>query len=334
VVRVSERLNAALHGLLTDNPSAYLLGEDIADPYGGAFKVSRGLSTQFPDRVMSTPISEAGIVGAACGLALTGNVVVVEVMFGDFLPLAFDQILNFASKSVSMYGRELPMRMIVRCPSGGRRGYGATHSQSLQKHFLGIPNLDVYELSALHDPASAFAAMIESGRPSLFVEDKSLYGEQMVLGARVDDVFRRMPLGGGQEYMRLYVDSPGDLDHLIIATGGTLQRAVAAARRLLVQHEQVCQIVVPSRLYPVDVAPLEPLLAAAKRIAVVEESTAGGTWGAEVAIAIYDRMWGRLAQRVRLVSSADSVIPAARHLEEQVIVSEQDIFESLRRAGA
>ncbi|MFC7644147.1 hypothetical protein ACFQX6_28000 [Streptosporangium lutulentum] len=146
-MRVAENLNAALHGLLDDDPTAYLLGEDILDPYGGAFKVTKGLSTRFPGRVIGTPISEGALTGVAAYLALTGNTAVAEIMFGDFVALAFDQLCNFASKSVSMYGRRLPLRMVVRCPTGGGRGYGPTHSQSLQKHFVGMPGLSLYEMS-------------------------------------------------------------------------------------------------------------------------------------------------------------------------------------------
>jgi pyruvate/2-oxoglutarate/acetoin dehydrogenase E1 component len=334
MARISASLNEALFGLLASDPDVYVLGEDIADPYGGAFKITKGLSEKFPGRVLSTPISEAGVMGAACGLALCGKTVIVEVMFADFLTLAGDQIVNFASKSVAMYGRELPMRIIVRCPSGGRRGYGATHSQSLQKHFIGVPNLKIYELSAVHDINKVFANMAACGSPCVFVEDKSLYGEPVLVGDRVDDLYRFTSLGGEQDYARVYADGLDDLDHVIIAPGGMLGRALAAARRLLGEHEEVCQVVVPSRLFPVDVSPLAEMLERARGVLVVEESTAGGTWGTEVATAIYEALWGRLRNRVRLVSSADSVIPAAAHLERQIIVGEREIFQELRSIRA
>lgn len=120
--RVAENLNSALHHLLGAHPGTYLIGEDVADPYGGAFKVTRGLSDRFPDRVLSSPLSEGGIAGVGAGLALAGNRSVVEMMFSDFAALAFDPLLNFAAKSVSMYGRRVPMSMVVRCPTGGNRG--------------------------------------------------------------------------------------------------------------------------------------------------------------------------------------------------------------------
>jgi pyruvate/2-oxoglutarate/acetoin dehydrogenase E1 component len=171
-MRISEDLNKALHALFYQDPEIYLLGEDVADPYGGAFKITKGLSTRFPDRVLSTPISEAGFTGVASGLALCGHAVLTEVMFEDFIGLAFDQIANFATKCVSMFGRTVPMRMVIRCPSGGRRGYGPTHSQSLHKHLMGIPNLSIYELSPLHRSFRVIQEMFSTGHPCIFVEEQ------------------------------------------------------------------------------------------------------------------------------------------------------------------
>src|SRR6266566_10032710 len=114
--RVVHNLNRALHALLERDDKLYIFGQDIVDPYGGAFGVTRGLSSAFPERVLATPISENAMVGVANGLALCGNKVIVEIMFGDFIGLAFDQLLNFTSKAVAMYGKTVPMPVVVRCP--------------------------------------------------------------------------------------------------------------------------------------------------------------------------------------------------------------------------
>src|SRR3954469_19909806 len=150
---------------MAEDPRVWLLGQDVRDPYGGAFKISRGLSSRFPDRVLSTPISEGGAVGVAGGLALVGDRPIVEIMFGDFLALAFDPILNFLSKSVTMYGRDVPMNVIIRCPVGGNRGYGPTHSQSPQKHLIGIPHLELYETSPFHDNIPLIRHLLGRGVP-------------------------------------------------------------------------------------------------------------------------------------------------------------------------
>src|SRR5512136_2157509 len=146
---VLESLNNGLHQAFSMEPNVYLLGEDILDPYGGAFKVTRGLSSRFPDRVLTTPISEAAIIGVASGMALRGLRPVAEIMFGDFLTLCADQLVNHASKFRWMYNDNVHVPMVVRAPMGGRRGYGPTHSQSLEKMFLGVPGMKVVAPNSL-----------------------------------------------------------------------------------------------------------------------------------------------------------------------------------------
>ena len=319
--RVVENLNRALHGLFARDERVFLLGEDVTDPYGGAFRVTTGLSSAYPDRVLSTPLSENGVVGVAGGLALCGDTVLVEIMFGDFASLAFDQILNFATKSVTMYGTRVPMRMVIRCPVGGGRGYGATHSQSVQKHFIGIPNLALYELSPFHDAADVLAAAIATEQPCVLFEDKTLYTRRMFRDGEVDDRFRFERAG---DWARVHAPGASGPPVLLIAPGGMAHRALDAAGSMLDRGRNV-EVLVPSRLYPVEVADLVDRVAETAEVWVVEESTAGGTWGAEVATVLYDRAWHLLSGPVRLIHSADAVIPAAPHLERAVLVSADTI---------
>ncbi|MER6000708.1 transketolase C-terminal domain-containing protein [Nonomuraea angiospora] len=327
-VRVGENLNRALHGLLEDDPSVYVLGEDLLDPYGGAFKITKGLSTRFPGRVLTTPLSEGAIVGAASGLALAGGKAVVEIMFADFVALAFDQILNFAGKSVTMYGTRVPLPLVIRCPSGGHRGYGPTHSQSPQKHFIGIPGLSLFEMSPFHDNRAVLDRMLALGEPCLLFEDKVLYTRWMY---EVDELFT-WELVDDVAVVRLDTGGPGgldipsgDLDYVLITPGGVAHRALAAMRTLLLDHDLTGVLMVPSRLYPFDPSELLPLLGRAPLVCVAEDGSAGGTWGDHVAADLHTRLWGRLRRPVRLVSSADSVIPTAAHLEREVLVQDSTI---------
>jgi len=329
--RVAENLNRALHELFDADPRAYLIGEDIADPYGGAFKITKGLSTRFPARVLTSPLSEGGIVGLGAGLALMGDTPIIEIMFGDFIALAFDQLLNFASKSVSMYGRAIPMRMVVRCPSGGNRGYGPTHSQSLHKHFVGIPRLSLFELSPFHDNVDVLTAMFARGEPCVFFEDKVLYTRPMYTDGVVDSLFGYEAVDGTDVARVSAVDETPDWT--IIAPGGLTDRVLSAARSLLIERETVCEILVPSRLYPFDLAPLEPLLGRTGGICVVEDGTADGGWGEHLAHRIHSGLWGRLRRPVLLVSGAPTIIPTAPHLERQVIVQDSTIHRALAEAS-
>ncbi|MGW7708416.1 2-oxo acid dehydrogenase subunit E2 [Streptomyces sp. NPDC054771] len=332
--RVAENLNRALHRLFDREEQLYLLGEDLLDPYGGAFKITEGLSGRFGDRVMSTPLSEGGILGVGGGLALCGNKVIVEVMFGDFLALGFDQVLNFASKSVSMYGRRVPVPLVVRCPVGGNRGYGPTHSQSPQKHFVGIPNLTLYELSPFHDAEAVLDEALDRGAPAVLFEDKVLYTRRMYRDGRVDDVFRYRVVGPGLGWAHAFPDGEADgADFVVLAPGGLVHRALDAARELREAHGRSVHVLTPAQLYPLDVEPVLPLLRAAGRVAVVEEGTAGGTWGAEVARVLHERIWSSLHGPVLPLSSCDSIIPTAGHLEREVLLGAEDIRDGIRRAA-
>jgi pyruvate/2-oxoglutarate/acetoin dehydrogenase E1 component/pyruvate/2-oxoglutarate dehydrogenase complex dihydrolipoamide acyltransferase (E2) component len=327
--RISESLNRALRDLLAEEPALYVVGEDIADPYGGAFRVTKGLSTAYPERVLSAPISESGFLGIAGGLAFCGDSVIVEVMFGDFIALGFDQILNFASKSVTMYGQRHPMRLVIRCPVGGNRGYGPTHSQSLQKHFIGIPNLSLFELSPFHDPAWLLRRALGGGEPVVLFEPKVLYGERCYRDGVVDSELRSEQVGIDRNWVRIFRPGAVGPVHLLISPGGTANAALEAGRQLARTHEMDLEVLVPAQLYPIDLGPVEALMRAAESISVAEESTAGGTWGTEIACHIYDKLWGDLRHPVRLLSSSDSVIPAAPHLERQVLLQAAVIADRL-----
>ncbi|TWP48834.1 transketolase [Lentzea tibetensis] len=323
--RVVENLNRALHRLFAERADLHLLGEDVLDPYGGAFKVTKGLSSGFPDRVLTTPLSEAGIAGVAAGLAVAGDQVVLEAMFGDFAALMFDQILNMASKSVTMYGRPKAMRVLVRCPVGGNRGYGPTHSQSVQKHFMGIPNLGLYEATPFHDAYPLMAHALDHG-PSILFEDKVLYTRRLFQDGVVSDHFRYSLVGGATGWAHVTSGAPADV--VIICPGGVAHRALEAAEALREQGVSA-HLLVPAQLYPLDVEPVLPLISG--RVVVAEESTAGGTWGSDVAAVLHERLWGKLSAPVLRLSSADSIIPSARHLEERVLLNSHHIVTALGR---
>ncbi|KAB1117714.1 2-oxo acid dehydrogenase subunit E2 [Micromonospora aurantiaca] len=331
--RVSRNLNRALHALFAADERAWLLGEDVADPYGGAFKVTQGLSTAYPDRVLSTPLSENGITGVAGGLALCGDTVIVEIMFGDFAGLAFDPILNLITKSVAMYGERTPMRVVIRCPVGGGRGYGATHSQSPQKHFIGIPHLALYELSPLHDAADVLAAALRRDEPAMLFEDKVLYTRRRYVDGRVDDRLAFELRGADGNWARVHDPDATGAPTLVIAPGGVADRAIAAATRAA-ERGRTVEVLVPARLYPVDVDGLRDLLDGAHGVIVAEESTAGGTWGSEVAARLHAEAWPLLRGPVELVSSADRVIPSAPHLERTVLLGTEAILDRIMRLPA
>ncbi len=324
--RVVENLNRALHDLMSADQRVFFLGEDVLDPYGGAFKVARGLSTNFPERVISTPISELGIAGVANGLALAGQRPILEFMFGDFIFLAFDQIVNFAAKSVTMYGKRMPFHLLVRCPVGGQRGYGATHSQSVQKHFIGVPNLDLFEISPLHDNRSLLPTVMNRGNPAILFENKILYAQSQIGAGEIDELFSCDFLDADAMTAQVCIDEGAQAT--IITTGGMFLPCLQAAKQLFFEHEIEVQIIVPFQLYPFQAGPLTRALTGGRAVYVVEESSAGGAWGAEVA-AVLARDLPQMRAPVRLIHSADSIIPSARHLEREILVGPEQIIRQI-----
>lgn len=326
MTRVSEHLNHALHDLMAADPDVHLLGEDVCDPYGGAFKVTRGLSARFGERVRSTPLSEGAIAGIGAGLALAGRKAIVEIMFADFVALAFDQIANFAAKSTTMYGRPVPIPLVVRCPSGGNRGYGPTHSQSPQKHFIGVPGLSLFEMTPFHDAGALLTQMFALGRPCLLFEDKVLYTRRMYEGGVVDELFRYEV---DADVARIRLDGVSEPDCAIIAHGGMVHRALEAMRVLLLEDDIACELVVPARLHPL---PHLPGLERARHVCVVEDGSEGGTWGAEVARVLHPLLWSTLRAPITLLNAADSVIPAAPHLEREILLQPTRIRDTIVEA--
>jgi pyruvate/2-oxoglutarate/acetoin dehydrogenase E1 component len=332
--RVVENLNRALHTLFASDPQVFLLGEDLLDPYGGAFKVSSGLSSRFPERVLTTPLSESAFLGIASGMALCGEKVIAEIMFGDFVALGYDHILNFATKATAMYGRPVPLNLVIRCPVGGNRGYGPTHSQSMQKYFVGIPHLSLFEVSPFHDNGPLLSKLANLGHPAILFEDKVLYTQRMYSAGVINEYFVCEAFDPEQNVVRVLLNGsdPEQADCAIIAPGGMAARCMEAMKELFLNLELTTQLFIPSQLYPFEIQTIAAHLQDIEHIFVAEESVGGGTWGSEVAQQMYTHLWSSLKHPVQLINSKESVIPAALHLEKQVIVQAEDIYNRMSEA--
>ncbi len=329
-----ESLRGALGRLLEGDPSVFLMGEDMVDPYGGAFAVTRGLSTRFPDRVISTPISEAGIVAWGTGAALMGARPIVEIMFGDFLSLAADQLLNHAAKYGFVTGGEASVPLVVRTPMGGGRGYGPTHSQSIEKLFLGVPGLTVVAPSHLLDAGVLLErAAQEAKGPVLFIEHKKLYPATL---ARVDEgrIGPFFVRGNSDRFPTLHLslaqfDAP---DLAIICYGGMAPLAMEVAEALMMRHELAADLIVPSQLAPLPVEAILGFVGGTPWVATIEEGTRTAGWGAEVVAALAERSPG-MPRTFQRFAAADSPIPAAGTLEAKVLPDAESIIEALRRSA-
>lgn len=323
---VLDSLNTALHTALERDPRVYVLGEDILDPYGGAFKVTRGLSTKFPDRVLTTPISESAIVGISSGLALRGLRPVAEVMFGDFVTLTADQLINHAAKFRWMYNDNVRVPLVLRAPMGGRRGYGPTHSQSLEKLFLGIPGLKVIAPNTLGDPGELLLAAIADDDPVLFVEHKVLYTKNLLQpgsGELVDWEISRW----GDSYPVFTLRIPNvESSNITIATYGyNFELVRAAAHELMYEHEIFAEIVLFSQLSPFELNPLFDSLRRTRRLLTVEEGTLTLGWGAEIAARSSEQVRDAKIQRV---ATMNLPIANSKALEDVILPSQETILKA------
>ena len=343
---VLESLNKALHKAFADEERALLLGEDVLDPYGGAFKVTQGLSTAYPERVITTPISEAGLVGVAAGMALRGMRPVVEIMFGDFLTLAADQIINHVAKFRWMYNDQVRVPLVIRTPMGGRRGYGPTHSQTLEKLFFGIPGLRILAPTAVGDPGEMlYRLILESEDPVLFIENKLLYLSTLRDKTSPDDFTIQIEYTpsnkNGEDAQGLSLSPPTPAYTLalngaphpsltIAAYGYMAELARQAAYNLAYEYEIFTELVIPTQLAPFE---LNPILVSARRtgrLLVIEEGTLTAGWGAEV-LARTSETPGLKLKAARRIASIDLPIPASNTLEAAVLPGVTDIIHSAQQ---
>jgi len=332
-------LNLGLHLAMGDDPNVILLGEDVLDPYGGAFKVTRGLSSQFPEQVMTTPISEAGITGIAGGMALRGMRPLVEIMFGDFTTLIADQVINHISKFQAMYQGQVNVPVVIRTPMGGRRGYGPTHSQSLEKFFLGVPGLTV--LAPLHlkgdiplgTPGKLlYDAIIELDGPVFFVENKLQYLLKLLSADALGEFeLAEFPTTGNSSFpfYQFTLRSAPHPQITLAAYGYMAHLALEAALHLAYDDEIFCEVLIPTQLSPFELAPLYDSVRRTSRLLTIEEGTLTLGWGAEVLARTAETLGPETKLASRL-GAAGAVVPAAPDLEEACLPGSEDIITRVR----
>jgi pyruvate/2-oxoglutarate/acetoin dehydrogenase E1 component len=333
---VLQSLSQGLQKALKDDPKAILLGEDILDPYGGSFKVSRGLSTQFPDRILTTPISEAGITGVAGGLALRGYHPVVEIMFGDFTTLIADQVINHLAKFHDMYHGQTNVPVVIRTPMGGRRGYGPTHSQTLEKFFLGVPGLRVlapFHLLGEDDLGTPgkmlYDAVTHSEGPTLFVENKLQYLLKLLTPADLSEYVLDVYSAAGTPFYRLGLKGAPVPQVTLAAYGYMAKLAVDALYKLAYQYEIFCELIIPTQLAPFELTPLYQSTGRTGRLLTIEEGTLSLGWGAEVLARASETLGSDLKSSGRLAAK-ETVVPASPKLESEVLPGVDHIIQKVR----
>jgi pyruvate/2-oxoglutarate/acetoin dehydrogenase E1 component len=315
-----DALKEALIEEMKRDERVFLLGEDIADPFGSAYKVTLGLSPIFgTDRVIQTPISEQGFAGAAVGAAITGMRPVVEFMYIDFTTMAMDQLANQAAKIHYMSGGQAKVPVVFRTQGGPGRASAAQHAQSLEAWFHHVPGLLVAMPSTPYDAKGLLKTAIRLDDPVMFIEQKLLYNttgpvpeEEYTIPFGVADVKRE------------------GTDCTVVATSMAVVKALKAAE-MLEQEGISLEVVDPRTLFPLDIETILKSVIKTSRLVVAHEAVERGGFAAEVIAQVADKGFGYIDAPIQRVCAPSVPPPFARHLEDYTMVDEGKIADRVRQ---
>lgn len=313
-----QAVREALAEEMRADPSVCIIGEDVAEA-GTPFKVLAGLVDEFgPDRVIDSPISEAGITALAVGAAMTGLRPVVDIMFGDFLTLAMDQIVNQAAKVHYMSGGKLKVPLVVRTTLGATRRSAAQHSQSLHAWVSHVPGLKVALPSTPYDAKGLWKTAIRDDNPVVIFEDKLSYQ----LKGPVPDGEYTIPFGQAD------IKRPGT-DLTIVATSSMVQVALRAAQ-LLEALEISAEVVDPRTTVPLDTRTLVDSAKKTSRVIVVDEGYQRYGVTAELAAVIGEGAFHYLDAPVRRLGALDVPVPFSPVLEDLTVPTSEQVVENAK----
>ena len=303
----------ALDEELARDESVIFFGEDVAKA-GGVFAVTPGLWEKYPDRVLDTPISELALAGAAFGSAVCGKRPVFEIMFGDFLPLTMDSLVNQSAKYWYISNEQASIPLVVRSAIGAGGRFGAIHSQTPISWFLGVPGLKIVCPATPADAKGLLKSAIRDPNPVLFLEHKRLYGLKGEVNGDLT------PIGKGAVLRR------GD-DITVVGAMKSVHDALAAAGKLAEQSVEA-EVIDLRTLRPMDIDLVLESVAKTSRLVVVEEGPRTGGWAAEVVARVSEAALDQLDDIWR-ITTADAPIPYSPTLEDAFLPAPDVIVESI-----
>lgn len=315
---VVEAINEGLREEMRRDENVVLLGEDIGKYWKGAFKVTKGLEEEFgPQRVRDTPISENAIVGCAVGAAMTGLRPVAEIMFGDLMTLAMDQICNQAAKLRYMSGGQVIVPLVVRTPFGAGGSYASHHSQSLEAWFAHVPGLKVVQPSNAYDAKGLIKSAIRDNNPVIFCEHKFVYG----LKGDIPEEEYTVPIGTAR------IMRKGE-DITIIATALMVERSLQAAKDL--EEEGIsCEVVDPRTLRPLDEKTLCDSAKKTGKVLIVHEACDTGGISGEITKMLVRGAFYFLDD-IKILAGKDAPIPFSPVMEQWVVPGKDQIKKMIK----
>jgi 2-oxoisovalerate dehydrogenase E1 component len=323
--RQVDLINQFFREQISANERLIFIGEDILSPYGGAFKVAKDLSQIAPGRVFSTPISEAALVGISNGLALNGFRPFAEIMFGDFVTLAFDQIVNHASKFHHMFNKKANCPVVIRTPMGGRRGYGPTHSQTLDKFLVGIDNIKTIALHTFFDPAILYRSILKEEHPVIVIENKTDYGKKIISHKASNFIYEMNE--GDFPVVRI---RPGlsEPTLTIVAYGGMAAFINLILNEIFLETEQKPELIVPSLISQLPLHIIAESVEKTGQLLVVEEGSIYGGLGSELISSLAEQT--DIKFKSKRVGAFPVPIPSAKSLEDAVLPDKTRIIKEIK----
>jgi pyruvate/2-oxoglutarate/acetoin dehydrogenase E1 component len=315
---IAQAVNEALAEELRRDERVFVIGEDVAEA-GTPFKVLSGLVEEFgPERIVDSPISEAGIAGLGVGAAMTGLRPVVDIMFGDFLTLVMDQLANQAAKAHYMSGGKLTVPMVLRTTLGATRRSAAQHSQSLQAWVAHVPGLKVVLPSTPYDAKGLLKSAIRDDNPVVFIEDKMDWR----VGGLVPEGEYTLPLGVAD------VKRVGT-DVTLVGTSSMVRVCLEAADRLAADGISA-EVVDPRTLSPLDAPALVASASKTGRAVVVDEGHRSYGVTAELAAVMAEGAFYHLDAPVRRLGALDVPVPFSPTLEDETVPTAELVVATVR----
>ena len=318
MISCSAAICEALTGEMSRDETIFIIGEDLV-AHGGIFGQFKGLPERFPGRLIDTPISEACIVGAGLGAALTGMRPLVDMHFADFVTCAMDEIVNQTAKIRYMFGGQVKVPMVIWAPDGAGLSAAAHHSQSLESWFIHAPGLKVVVPSEPADVKGLLTAAIREDDPVIFFQHKKLFAKE----GPVPDGEYVVPLG------KAAIKRPGS-GATILTYGSGLYLSLEAANQLAGMGIEA-EVIDLRTLKPLDFETIAASVRKTNRAVVVHEACLSGGFGAEVSARIHSDLFDDLDAPVLRVAARDVPMPFSPGMEKFVLPKVEDVIGAVRQ---
>ncbi len=319
---IVDAINHALHEEMELNDRMVIYGQDIADPKGGVFTATKGLSDHFGvERVFNSPLAESSIVGTAVGMAVTGYKPVVEIQFGDYIWTAMMQIRNEVATMRYRSNNSWTCPMVIRVPVGGYIHGSLCHSQSIDGYFIHLPGIYIAYPSCASDAKGLLKTACRMDDPVIFMEHKGLYRQGYAATEEPDSEYL-LPFGKGRQVV--------EGDELTVVTWGAMVQKSLEAIKLLELSNDIVEVIDLRTLNPIDMEIIESSIAKTGKVLVVHEDNITNGPGAEISAMIADRFFELLDGPVRRVAAKDSPIPFNWHIEEKILPQTQDVANTIK----